>query len=261
MSVQSVIAPLLKKTKKHTIRRQYPGVNANIDDYIVVRVTRAETSKGCNPMNEVIAVPKTATIAELGEIYIRYMAKYVQSFRWVVEVFFTTDFAGKIPIGDDDDTVDTRLQDMHLIYESYRLEKGRWGPSSMQPYVSRDTCQLCNVSSPNHLIRVASGFTILHVCKRCTEKNVYSCHTCYRPDATASKFDANICAMVAGCKNKKRCIPSPDRRCHSCSIPLDIVRKCGRCREVIYCSRECQRYDWVDHRDSCTPKSMANNVD
>lgn len=28
-------------------------------------------------------------------------------------------------------------------------------------------------------------------------------------------------------------------------------KKCGRCRLVSYCSRECQKKDWKRHKDSC----------
>ena len=38
-------------------------------------------------------------------------------------------------------------------------------------------------------------------------------------------------------------------------------KKCGRCMEVKYCSRECQVGDWRMHKVVCCPDSMGEDID
>jgi hypothetical protein len=48
--------------------------------------------------------------------------------------------------------------------------------------------------------------------------------------------------------------------CTRCKQP-NAAHKCGRCRIVHYCSRDCQRADWPTHKTMCTspqaPQSLA----
>jgi hypothetical protein len=41
------------------------------------------------------------------------------------------------------------------------------------------------------------------------------------------------------------------KRCGICD-KLCAVKKCGRCRHVGYCSKECQRKHWAQHKLACT---------
>jgi ankyrin repeat protein len=41
------------------------------------------------------------------------------------------------------------------------------------------------------------------------------------------------------------------KRCVMCD-KLSAVKKCGRCRHVGYCSKECQREHWAQHKLACT---------
>ncbi|KAK0101129.1 hypothetical protein ONS95_012890 [Cadophora gregata] len=37
-----------------------------------------------------------------------------------------------------------------------------------------------------------------------------------------------------------------------------ILKKCGKCQEVLYCSKECQTSDWTKHKKTCTtPEKRA----
>lgn len=38
--------------------------------------------------------------------------------------------------------------------------------------------------------------------------------------------------------------------CHKATC-LDILKKCGNCKDVSYCSRECQKTDWKKHKPRC----------
>jgi hypothetical protein len=33
-----------------------------------------------------------------------------------------------------------------------------------------------------------------------------------------------------------------------------IMKKCGRCKDVYYCSKECQTKDWAEHKTTCIKK-------
>ncbi|KAL7619536.1 hypothetical protein AAE478_010076 [Parahypoxylon ruwenzoriense] len=49
-------------------------------------------------------------------------------------------------------------------------------------------------------------------------------------------------------------------KCRSCNATESKnggqLMKCSRCREVSYCSQECQRKDWKKHRMECSPNDM-----
>lgn len=44
-------------------------------------------------------------------------------------------------------------------------------------------------------------------------------------------------------------------KCRKCTKPAD--KKCGRCADVYYCSKECQVSDWRSHRRTCDDHSRA----
>lgn len=46
--------------------------------------------------------------------------------------------------------------------------------------------------------------------------------------------------------------------CQYCSIP-DCSLKCKGCRNVFYCSKQCQRNDWQTHKTSCKRSASSNN--
>ena len=39
--------------------------------------------------------------------------------------------------------------------------------------------------------------------------------------------------------------------CNSCQRPGEWKKRCGRCKEAYYCSRECQRWAWPVHKKHC----------
>ncbi|KAK8803213.1 hypothetical protein WA158_000907 [Blastocystis sp. Blastoise] len=42
-----------------------------------------------------------------------------------------------------------------------------------------------------------------------------------------------------------------DQRCHFCYKVCPSLKLCGKCRQVGYCSRECQIADWKNHKQEC----------
>ena len=44
---------------------------------------------------------------------------------------------------------------------------------------------------------------------------------------------------------------TPDK-CGSCGLPKPDMKKCSRCKTVVYCSKECQIKDWkAGHKHAC----------
>ena len=39
--------------------------------------------------------------------------------------------------------------------------------------------------------------------------------------------------------------------CNSCQRPGEWKKRCGRCKEAYYCSRECQKWAWPVHKQHC----------
>ena len=71
--------------------------------------------------------------------------------------------------------------------------------------------------------------------------------------------------------------PLPDlhaRRCYQQAGQLEITclkcgkeeepgakfKKCGKCEDVCYCSRECQKAHWKEHKKECQP-TLKNTID
>jgi MYND finger/Plasmid pRiA4b ORF-3-like protein len=51
-------------------------------------------------------------------------------------------------------------------------------------------------------------------------------------------------------------------KCHKCGEKEgeEKYQRCGRCKAVRYCSRDCQAADWSHHRSSCKPKNYLLKV-
>ena len=53
------------------------------------------------------------------------------------------------------------------------------------------------------------------------------------------------------------------KRCTMCDR-LCAVKKCGRCRQIGYCSKECHREHWAQHKLACTearPRERAQLIE
>ncbi len=52
-------------------------------------------------------------------------------------------------------------------------------------------------------------------------------------------------------------------RCDYCMKVNESMKTCGKCRNIRYCSNECQKEDWAKHKMSCgdtLPKSKEGKI-
>ncbi|XP_074649879.1 uncharacterized protein LOC141905051 [Tubulanus polymorphus] len=47
--------------------------------------------------------------------------------------------------------------------------------------------------------------------------------------------------------------------CHVCGEIRNPMKRCTRCHNVMYCSRECQIKNWPEHRVTCIPENNKNS--
>jgi hypothetical protein len=60
-------------------------------------------------------------------------------------------------------------------------------------------------------------------------------------------------------RNRKAC-----KTCGKLNAELSKEEKklktCSKCKRVAYCSKECQKKDWEDHKKDCRPADAFDNV-
>mmetsp|Transcript_12680 Transcript_12680/g.17706 ORF Transcript_12680/g.17706 Transcript_12680/m.17706 type:complete len:306 (-) Transcript_12680:1828-2745(-) len=68
-------------------------------------------------------------------------------------------------------------------------------------------------------------------------------------------------AKEAEKKKKKSSNSNREIKCRSCRkrLPLKQMKKCSRCRSVVYCSGECQKADWENHKSKCFVKKKSSS--
>lgn len=49
------------------------------------------------------------------------------------------------------------------------------------------------------------------------------------------------------------------KSCNKCG-KMNNLKKCGRCNKVLYCSVDCQRSDWKQHKKTCIMMHILNQV-
>ena len=86
-------------------------------------------------------------------------------------------------------------------------------------------------------------------CSHC--KSFYFCST-----ACASAPDGGLDAHYGVCKKAPDEIGDPDeKKCRRCRSTCGTnLKACARCRNVKYCSADCQRADWNRHKTKCAKK-------
>jgi len=84
-----------------------------------------------------------------------------------------------------------------------------------------------------------------------------------------------LVTMPARCKDRERILASGvvdvpalplgavrGILCFRCFAPTKNLQKCGACRRVGYCSKECQKLDWTAvHKKQCKLLQQVNEID
>ena len=71
------------------------------------------------------------------------------------------------------------------------------------------------------------------------------------------KTDAVVCGKLCTLDNNNKVYigwrnVSLEKECYYCGKKCKKLRKCNRCKNVVYCSRTCQKLDWkLSHKDNC----------
>ncbi|OSC98047.1 ankyrin [Trametes coccinea BRFM310] len=82
------------------------------------------------------------------------------------------------------------------------------------------------------------------------------------PDAFTMYAGPRIAAAVQRWKRKRTGETHPlDRKaCATCGKANVVLKKCAQCQAIFYCSRECQRAHWPQHRLICVGGTLSNTV-
>ncbi len=97
----------------------------------------------------------------------------------------------------------------------------------------------------------------LSICQKC--ESVMTCSDCLQKKHT--EFQCNLC--IEALKEIKPFLTSSAKYCACCgnSNPKQL-RACGRCRELMYCSVNCQKRDWKKaHKRECSKISCNTKQD
>ncbi|XP_060608042.1 uncharacterized protein LOC132760150 isoform X2 [Ruditapes philippinarum] len=49
-----------------------------------------------------------------------------------------------------------------------------------------------------------------------------------------------------------------ETRCNTCRKQMQVMKRCTRCKSVMYCSRDCQVKDWPKHQLVCNSANVGN---
>jgi len=107
---------------------------------------------------------------------------------------------------------------------------------------TRDVCAACGKASDT-----------LKKCSRC--KNISYCsQSCQVNDWSKHKISCQISTKE---EKPEDYVPSDHTidMCVVCGKASDTLKKCSRCKNISYCSKNCQLNDWTKHKTNCQNQS------
>ena len=259
--------------------------NGQESDYLLLGVIPPYTDSKNTSI--ILCVSKDNTIDEFLRLLLIQMKKRIgRAYKDLQDVFVTLDQEGKVSLGKRTTKLsDSQLNDGQILYLTYIFTKfkhgGRWKPAMMTDAVDTDkVCSQCGQTEedfndttkqfsafPVHFINAYIGFKAQKICIDCLAVSLkldgdepvqeqlarnpktYICTHCGNRGA-GLYGDDNLLALMSRCVDK--CAETPiSRICAVCDIPVEQRLKCGKCRKICYCSKECQSKDWPEHKQVC----------
>ena len=81
------------------------------------------------------------------------------------------------------------------------------------------------------------------------------------PRSLSLRQQTNMSQLLAAMgRNTKKELPCPkivipkSAKCSNCKGREQKMMACGQCKQAFYCSKECQKKDWKQHKKSCAPR-------
>lgn len=113
-----------------------------------------------------------------------------------------------------------------------------------KPYM---LCKMCMDCAENYLERRGG------ICaySDCTKKATLATRHVEEDYLNIDLFCSKQCKKLVATTYKNQNIQKPTTMCKVCLKTGKDVKRCGRCQRVYYCSRECQKSDWSEHKVDC----------
>lgn len=160
--------------------------------------------------------------------------------------FFCSDCPYNIPL----DTRCFRCEgdngSIHFAYDFF-IRKRVWKRRLIYTVCSSKCAKECADIFVKGLGRFYHGRSVCSGCKKAST-STYECEKCGLPYCSVS------CLVLHEDHRKRLCKKRVDHRlykCSLCSIEMTIMKVCGKCKKVRYCSEECQKEDWTAHKSVC----------
>lgn len=261
-------------------RRELAKINNAVDaNYLLLSVTPHE---GLNS-NITLLMSVESVLNELLQKVIKIMKKRSrQANRELVDIFVTVDQIGRISPGNRQSKLGTlNLVDGQILFLTYILAKHgghtRWKPTILPDAMEAEKiCYHCGKTEdeipamtelPTKFINCNIGFRAGKLCIYCFRDSLkldgdeplesqlkqdlitYTCNDCGARGAGLTG-DNELMSLITKCPG--HCLEQPKNPvCQCCSIPVDSSMKCGACKAVYYCSKECQIKNWAIHKEIC----------
>ena len=122
------------------------------------------------------------------------------------------------------------------------------------------TCKTCDNVIRQHLICIkCKGHVKIDQCFKC--KLIIKSKECF---ICENKINFAICKSCKEPQKTLRCSTCKTKKfldkCSFCKTPTKKPLQCSRCKNIVYCSRDCQIKDWRVHKKQCFKKIIIPNL-
>lgn len=169
--------------------------------------------------------------------------------------FFTWDKEGKKSVGKLTTKIGDVLKNLDTIYVSYqRMLNRQWEDMTYK----KTGCDLCGSHAfgggkPHFIQTYEEYMAYCNVCfSKVKDLRIHECINCGVHGPLEAAVDKYLFTMyIAKCSDSCEKKEIKLKECQTCGLPLMKAKKCGGCGSVMYCSIECQKKDWPEHKLTC----------